>query len=152
MRQALRRFAARQDSVLVSEYGRLSLPQICYLPPGWGVLSERVSLLNLEGICPDEGVGDRVLKPGQPDVWGRKGHGEENICYLPVRNPFPTRRFPTRAKLPTFRWRSPSNHRCRPTRAAWACWPETRCARQRTWECRWRPFLWCTVKGISSST
>jgi len=41
----------------------MSLPRNCYPPPGWGILPETGFLLNLEGICPDEGVGDRVLKP-----------------------------------------------------------------------------------------
>jgi len=43
------------------------------LPPTrLGVLPEKVSLLNLEGICPDERSGNRVLKPGGPVVWGPK--------------------------------------------------------------------------------
>ena len=66
--------------------------------------------------------GDRVLKPGGPDVCGTEAaRKRKRICNLPLRIPFPTRHFPTTAMWPTFRWRSLFSHRCRPTRAAWAC-------------------------------
>ena len=57
----------------------------------------------------------------------------------------------TPAWSPTSRWRSPSTRRCRPTRAAWACWPATRCARRPTWAFRWWRSRCCTARDISSS-
>jgi len=54
------------------------------LPPSrLGFLPVKVSLLNLEGICPDERRGDRVLKPG-PVFGGFSGTEKKayGICHL----------------------------------------------------------------------